>query len=403
MPEPQRENVVFFLGSGASHALNSFAPLDKDLLDRIIRRLSQNWPLSEREKWAAAAEKVEKFLGSHYRGRRAQLWDALMLLDARGSEDREYREIRDIFESQIYGVTAEIMLMGRSSMYHRQAVDFMKQVGKSERNWQVDFVTTNYDLVIDGYIPRWLLDWIPETNTDNTPYGYNLMYGLQQDMTEVQWWSTSQPSLHPPNVDRIASPLLNQERKSKLIKIHGSVNWAFCSEGCKRPFLIHGSGATWALAYLKAEAAAGPEELPQCRQCKKALRRVLATPTEILRRNGPLYKPDPDPMTKVFDFLWKAAEDLLLKADRLVFVGYSLPAEDRHVREWLALANARGSRKTTPVTVVTFGSDSHLRESYTSLFGDEVEFYTEGFVRFIEQGFLSRSVRSGQGILSSKN
>lgn len=91
----------------------------------------------------------------------------------------------------------------------------------------------------------------------------------------------------------------------------------------------------------------------------------------------------------MFIQLWKKAEKTIAEADLLVFIGYSMPPEDRHVREWVAKANAIAPRhRRYKVLVITLGDDPCLRESYESLFGDEVKIYNRGFTRFIEDGLL---------------
>jgi len=43
------------------------------------------------------------------------------------------------------------------------------------------------------------------------------------------------------------------------------------------------------------------------------------------------------------------------------------------------------------VLVITLGDGPRLRESYESLFGDELKIYNKGLIRFIEEALLTKT------------
>ncbi len=361
---PRDENVVVFLGAGASHALNTTSPLDSSLLDRIMRRLSQ------KDNRRESHGHLDAYLSRYFGGRKAQLWDVLMLLDQGIPTDQATRnQLREIIESQICGTALDVMRGGDIGLDRLAATGLATMLS---RKWAtMTIVTTNYDLVLDGNIKTEINGW--GLDQDNRPIGYDWLYSLEGRMKRVY----SRRRIDGANIAPELPLIPATGRRAKIIKIHGSVNWGYCPS-CREAFLINDP---------EPGIFHEPSTQHQCRipGCQQYIRRLFTTPAEMFmaRLNMEPYK------REVFEHLWQNAEQAILDADNLIFIGYSLPPEDRHVRMWLAKAKAL-TRRMTNVIVVSNGRDVARR--YESVFGGDMHFFDRGLLSFIEENPLSSGI-----------
>ena len=153
----------------------------------------------------------------------------------------------------------------------------------------------------------------------------------------------------------------HQTRSMKLLKLHGSLNWAFCPVCNSIKLYREGKIADNIIA----------EKIP----CDKdgAIQRPLLIPPTWLK----VY--DNAHLTKI----WLESENVLRKASSVFFIGYSLPESDFHVRYLLKKSLFR-SKNSPRVVVVTRpenakGSDLYLR--YKRFFG-RIEYENVGFEKF---------------------
>lgn len=165
----------------------------------------------------------------------------------------------------------------------------------------------------------------------------------------------------------------------QLLKIHGSVNWMYCSQ-------CHHLEIGWSTR-RSAPSRIGQfffrtlddqyAHRSQCPECMTPLRPILITPTHRKDYRNPH-------IARV----WYEAERALQRANRVFFVGYSLPDDDVEVLYLLK----RGLRAPigaqlppTQITVIEF-DDQHRKvdvhpvgQRYRALFGEGIDFRTEGF------------------------
>jgi SIR2-like domain len=175
----------------------------------------------------------------------------------------------------------------------------------------------------------------------------------------------------------------SKERWGRLLKIHGSVNWMYCSQ-------CHHLEIGWS-SKRSAPSRIGHfffrslddqyAHRSQCPECGTPLRPILITPTHRKDyRNPHLAR------------IWYEAERALQRANRVFFVGYSLPDDD--VEVIYLLKRGLGTPMGTPsasalpskqITVIE-KDDKHqpldvhpVGQRYRALFGDDIDFRTEGF------------------------
>ncbi len=188
------------------------------------------------------------------------------------------------------------------------------------------------------------------------------------------------------------------ERWGQLLKIHGSVNWMYCSQ-CHH-LEIGWSSKRGAPSHIGQYFFRSLDDQyahkSQCPECCTPLRPILITPTHRKDyRNPHLAR------------IWYEAERALQRANRVIFVGYSLPDDD--VEVIYLLKRGSGTPVGTPtalalpsqkITVIE-KDDEHrplnvhpVGQRYRALFGDGIDFRTEGF-----SAWLNACRQSNPGLL----
>jgi hypothetical protein len=158
------------------------------------------------------------------------------------------------------------------------------------------------------------------------------------------------------------------ERFGTLLKLHGSLNWLFCKT-CQRLEV----GATESTRFLgilnqiaKDLASSFTADGAPCSVCGTPLRPLLVAPSHLKDYRNPHLSQ-----------VWYEAQRVLRQADRVIFVGYSLPDDDVEV---VYLLKRGLGHITNPkqITVVEFCKDNPLiardehpvGRRYRALFGD---------------------------------
>ena len=166
------------------------------------------------------------------------------------------------------------------------------------------------------------------------------------------------------------------DRALVVLKPHGSLSWGYCS-----------------LCSLLVSDLTVPSQFWSgrgCPRCSVALSAVLVPPVGRLRGMPPF-----------FDGLWARVEQAIEDSDRLVFIGYSLPSQDVHVRVHVVRALARRAlRRRSPmrVEVVTneraasSGTDVLLERRFRDVVGGHVP---ASHLHFCHDGFETWCGRQG--------
>ena len=115
--------------------------------------------------------------------------------------------------------------------------------------------------------------------------------------------------------------------------------------------------------FLKKQA----QECPECGGTR--YEPVIVTPTFLKSYDNPFIKD-----------IWRAIEAELRRAERITFIGYSLPDADIMLRTMFSRAWYQAK---CPVTVVN--SDSQSKSNYERLFG-HVRFIGKGFRQYVQDG-----------------
>jgi hypothetical protein len=176
-------------------------------------------------------------------------------------------------------------------------------------------------------------------------------------------------------------PVDPERRRFQLLKLHGSFNW-LRSRVTGNLYFGGMQKAAGVLFRTRSQRQAGnlgrfyrrnvlPEAIDD-------LESVLITPTHLKDlRNSHLAR------------IWRSAEECLRKAERITFVGYSLPGDDLHVKYLFkrAMETRLTETRSPRIVVVDKGNrrKSQARANYERFFGKRnVSFHGEGFDKWVE-------------------
>jgi hypothetical protein len=80
--------------------------------------------------------------------------------------------------------------------------------------------------------------------------------------------------------------------------------------------------------------------------------------------------------------IWKASLEAIRTADKLIFIGYSLPAEDLAIKSIIIRGLNGRSNKKLEVDVVQLGTAS--RPNYENIFGKKINFHSKGLEAYLD-------------------
>ena len=170
------------------------------------------------------------------------------------------------------------------------------------------------------------------------------------------------------------------EKFGRLYKLHGSMHWLYCPT-CQRLELgVDREGRLRKTGLRLAQTLASPDfvatlesRVYRCPDCETAYRAVMITPTSLKDYRNPH-----------ITSLWYQAERALREAERVVFVGYSLPWDDIDVIYLLKRGLIRDSQPR--ITVVEHSKDRSIPieqhdagQRYRALFGRRLDWQPIGF------------------------
>lgn len=336
-------NIVFFFGAGASKA--DGAPMTTELLLRAIDTYKTDERIITVKKFIRDFFSVNDF--SFINERDFPTFEEVLtpidmgLLRAEEfSNELNLDKLAILRDNLIYSICKVLSdsLVGKGQ-HHKTFVSKLfglpyGQGGNNNNN--ISFISTNYDILLDNQLAD-----LHESSVD-----LDLDYGIDFRNFGDDW---SRPRL---------------DASIFLFKLHGSLNWLFCPtcNSIKITPYTKGVMKIWS----EFEVCEGDD----CRQ-----RPLIIPPTyQKVYSNAHLSQ------------VWLRAEHLLRRASSVVFVGYSLPESDVHIKYLLkkSLFKANCHKSKCKITVIDKkgkSSDSEEAIRYRRLFGD-IDYQPIGFEAF---------------------
>ena len=298
-------NTIIFLGAGASKADN--APLQKDLFKDYF--LSDYYKKSHNEMDNELRTFFYFIFGIDVDSIEDDIIfptfeEALGILDLaimRGESLKNYDRINVACNSNRLGYIRNhlIFLMAKiieisldnHNYFHSLLVENLYNEGLLSN---VDFLSTNYDILIDNAISHLLMN-LHYDNYRNNHFGDSIDYGITNIdyINSVGWEKPTDNSI-------------------KLYKIHGSLNWLYCP-ACNDIKITPNRKGVIDLINEPQRAL--------CHNCEELLLPIIVPPT--------YYK---DMSNTALNTIWNKSEYLLRNAKHIVFCGYSFPDADMHIK-----------------------------------------------------------------------
>jgi NAD-dependent SIR2 family protein deacetylase len=208
------------------------------------------------------------------------------------------------------------------------------------------------------------------------PHVISLNYDVVADnalMAVGRMQAQNAPSYPEYECDIVTGEYQRGHKWGRLLKLHGSLNWSYCPNCHAMEIGISGR-------WMMPEGW-DVKQVFQCEACNTLLRTVLVAPTHRKDYRNPHIAQ-----------VWYKAERLLRQAQRVVFIGYSLPDDDVEVMYLLkrGLWDLRGPA----VTVIEYDEqrrtlDQHeVGRRYRNLFGPGVDWNTDGMVAWLGRAQL---------------
>ena len=223
----------------------------------------------------------------------------------------------------------------------------------------------------------------PEVQPEATVISLN--YDMILDMAMFELCQKRKPESVPSyGCDIKTEGYQSKEHWGNLFKIHGSVHWMYCSQ-------CHHLEIGWS-SRRSAPRRIGPlffrsldEQYAHralCPECQTRLRPILITPTYRKDYRNPH-------LARV----WYEAERALQQANRVIFVGYSLPDDDVEVIYLLKRGlGTLSPQPLAPEKITVIEKDALHRplhqnvvgQRYRALFGEGIDFRTEGLSNWLQ-------------------
>lgn len=274
----------------------------------------------------------------------------------------EVKKIRNVIYYLI-GKTLQVILRVSEKDYINQfAENIVKQCSvRSDKNYRdidnVSVISTNWDILLDNSIK----DILDRDHSDPK--------GVVDYCCYISSYKKNDETIKP-GLEILGAGGFNV----KLLKLHGSLNWLQCPR-CQRLYIDF---------YQKISV----DNNSNCRHCDKnfqpsashRLTSNLIMPTFIKDLSNPQYK-----------LIWQNAGVELSEAEKIIFIGYSLPSADFEMRQLLS----RMVRDNALITVVDFGEErseiiKNMKMRYKTFFGNRnIDFYLGGAKKYIEENFIT--------------
>ena len=363
--------TVYILGAGFS--VGAGAPSQANIIREAFKAYARNPNWMNRNKHF---DVFESFLSdqlhipkSSYK--HVELEDIFTPIDRCILENATFRGLSPEALSQVreavfvvVGKTIESVLeqaKTSKSQYIRDFAQFLvressrRQDGKYKKLDPVSVISTNWDLLLDNAI----YDELQAKHLGCAVVDYCCYISSHKKHDETV----------KPGLEILGAGGFNV----KLLKPHGSLNWLQCRR-CSRLYVRFNRkiGVDVGDRYWKYKCSHCDKNFPEVKGGHR-LASNLIMPTFIKDLSNPQYK-----------IIWQNMGVEISEANRLVFIGYSLPSADFEMRQLLS----RMTRENAKIEIVDFISDKEnqnkFKHGWHTFFGDrKMKFHFDGAEKYL--------------------
>lgn len=357
-------HIVFFVGAGASKHLEF--PLQKDFflhatklgvlhenddLAKYLKGLGMDPCQSEPPGFEAAYSRADMQVMLGTRDAKARRPEFLDLIGKVYTKDLPLHHDSDNWKwgyDGLHGLLLQLMDGSRTpdTKRHRVAV-----------------LTTNYDLGFETACLRTLRDGLNGSGREEAKrlteeYRKSLPENRKDELLELELWN-----YWLPNRRRSENPL-----SVPLLKLHGSVNWGICPD-CEQ--------VTWTPC-IRGDRL---KKFADQKRVRFRTKWVHDTRCQYHAEDKP---PSLQPLLVpptwskwigdfTMRFIWRQAYSALRSCSHLIFIGFSLPDEDLHIRELLMAGLAEKKERKVSVYDCCLGQQAEgLKSRYRTLLQENI-------------------------------
>lgn len=352
------ERTVWIFGAGASAAKPYEVPVQNRLLERFAD-MKQPGDLKFQADFAKLKTRVEGYCkevqpGISFKDPKLSLEEVFSAYEIARNElrstlqqsqaaDKAIRDLREAIRAatSVYGSgdAKEFQPHARAGVLSPYAELLEKLFPVEGAHSSHVLMTFNYDICLDRCA----------INLRNAKPSIDLDYGISLSNHRT----SSAPMFTPPNSN---STIL-------LLRTHGALNWLRC-HACQSVFTT-------------VNQHAAVTETSKCWSCGRTrLDYVLVHPSYLRSYSDP-----------IIQIVWGRCQEELVRADRWVFIGYSLPPVDVHFRELLRDCLRVRDKSSKNTTVIAVGRKGGSIEDYHTIFESRVDVWNataEGFSDFVK-------------------
>ena len=314
--QKHKQNVVFFIGAGFTKAIVNTAPIGTEFFLNAFDP-HNSFIGDERIK------DVKKFIDNNYYQLKdnhyPNIEDVLSLIDYTIERKEALSEVY-LFEEVVNVRNKIIYLMGKVIKDNiEKSSEQKKEVSRSFiekinnlllKSKKVSIISTNYDIIIDNA----LREKIQSCN-----YGEMLRYNIFLDINGPKRNARPTTTLNWEDPNISCRGEIN-EGGIPLLKIHGSLNWFYCPKCDEVDITVGTKQADDFVEQQRRSLCANP-------MCTSTYEPLLVTPTMLKVYNNTFLQK-----------LWTHSEKIISESNEIVFIGYSLPEADYHIRSLLTKA-----------------------------------------------------------------
>lgn len=367
--------TVYIVGAGFS--VEAGAPTQLNILPQAMRLQSNSPALYDTVKFDRFKSFLTEQLGySEDQIESVDLEDIFTPLDRCLTDNTQFRgigltDIMDVREAVFYvvGRTIQLVLEDTTSEDKAYITKFARylvnqsseRIGHNYSTYDpVSVISTNWDILLDNSIYKTIREYGHDAVVDYCCY----ISSTKKDDDSIK-----------PGLEKLGQGGFNV----KLLKLHGSLNWLQCPR-CMRLYarLFHKDAIPRYGQHTSCRHCDGnfPEETGN-----HTLASNLIMPTFIKDLSNPQYK-----------IIWQNAGIEISEAEKIVFIGYSLPNADFEMRQLLS----RMTRQSAQIEVVDFSNNEPqketIRQHWKKFFGKrDISFNFSGASNYIESLLVGNS------------
>ena len=298
-----------------------------------------------------------------------ELEDIFTPLDRCLTDSSQFRgislsQIMAVRESVFYVIGRTIQLVldqtEKSKDYINKFANLLVKTSSQRTNYNysnldpVSVISTNWDILLDNSIQNEI-----EVGNYNAVVDYCCYISSRDELDH---------SIKP-GLEKLGQGGFNV----KLLKLHGSLNWLQCPR-CARLYA----------RFSRKDGIRNNIDKESCRHCDKNFPEEVKNHQLTSNLIMPTYAKDfSNPQYKI---IWQNAGIEISEAEKIVFIGYSLPSADFEMRQLLS----RMVRRNAKIEVVGFNKKikekTQVKAHWLKFFGErEVAFHFAGAKNYVEK------------------